>query len=170
VIIRVSGDGPHDEVVLTPLEAAFTETACATLAGAEAFSRGVGLALLGRVADLRIRPGDASGTVDDDDEFAVRLTVGEDGPHQECVCARDASATLCAHGVAVALAATGSINADEDDEDDDDYVRAAVGVFLSGLPRAELVDLVLDLADENDELADALWEATVRWHHDRATG
>lgn len=175
MIIRVSGDGPHDEVVLTPLEAAFTETACAALAGAEAFSRGVGLALLGRVADLRIRPRDASGTVDDEGEYAVRLTLGEDGPHQECACERtadspSASATLCAHGVALALAATGSINADEDDEDDDDYVRAAVGVFLSGLPRTELVDFVLDLADENDDLADALWDATVRWHQQRADG
>jgi uncharacterized Zn finger protein len=170
VIIRVSGDGPHDEVILTPLEAAFTETACATLAGSEAFTRGVGLALLGRVADLRIRPSDASGTVDDEGQYAVKLSVDEDGPRQVCGCPDAAAAALCPHGVAVALAATGSVNADEDDEDDDDYVRAAVGVFLSGLPQAELVDLVLDLADENDDLADALWEATVRWHRDRATG
>jgi uncharacterized Zn finger protein len=170
VIIRVSGDGPHDEVVLTPLEAAFTETACAALAGTEAFARGVGLALLGRVADLRIRPSDASGTVDDDGQYTVKLSVDEHGPHQECACPEAATSPLCPHGVAVALAATGSVNADEDDEDDDDYVRAAVGVFLSGLPRDELVDLVLDLADENDDLADALWDATVRWHRDRASG
>ncbi|MBL7501590.1 hypothetical protein I6A84_14585 [Frankia sp. CNm7] len=172
MIIRVSGDGPHDEVILTPLEAAFTETACATLAGAETFTRGVGLALLGRVADLRIRPSDASGTVDDDGEFAVKLSVGEDGPYQECTCQEAASATrLCPHGVAVALAATGSVHADDDeaDEADEDYVRAAVGVFLAGLPKDDLVDLVLDLADDNEDLADALWEATVRWHHDRAT-
>jgi uncharacterized Zn finger protein len=170
MIVRVSGDGPHDEVVLTPLESAFTETVCAELAGATEFSRGVGLALLGRVADLRIRPSDASGTVDDDGEFTVRVSVDDDGPRQQCSCGADAAAALCAHGVALALAATGSINADEDDEDEDDYVRVAVGVFLAGLPKAELVDLVLDLADANDDLADALWEATVRWHHERATG
>jgi uncharacterized Zn finger protein len=169
VIIKVSGDGPHDEVVLTPLEAAFTETACATLAGTEVFARGVGLALLGRVADLRIRPGDASGTVDDDGQYAVRLMVGDDGPRQECSCPEAATLPLCPHGVAVALAATGSVNADEDDADDDDYVRAAVGVFLAGLPQAELIDLVLDLADENEDLADALWDETVRWHRDKAT-
>lgn len=169
MIIRVSGDGPHDEVVLTPLEAAFTETACAALAGTEAFTRGVGLALLGRVAALRIRPSDASGTVDDDGEFAVKLSVDESGPHQECACPEAAGAALCPHGVAVALAATGSVNADEDDDEDDDYVRAAVGVFLGGMPHAELVALILDLADDNEDLADALWDETVRWHRDRAT-
>jgi uncharacterized Zn finger protein len=175
VIIKVSGDGPHDEVVLTPLEAAFTETACATLAGAEAFTRGVSLALLGRVAGLRIRPNDASGTVDDGDgegaDFAVKLTVGEDGPHQECTCPQVATAGMCPHAVAVALAATGSVHADDDDDPaDDDYVRAAVGAFLGDLPQPELVELVLGLADENEDLADALWDATVRWHRDRARG
>jgi uncharacterized Zn finger protein len=169
VIIRVSGDGPHDEVVLTPLEAAFTETACAELAGAETFSRGVGLALLGRVADLRIRPSDASGTVEDSREFTVKLAVGEDGPQQQCTCERATVTALCQHGVAVALAATGLIQADDDEDDQDDYVRAAVGVFLESLPKAELVDLVLGLADDNEELADALWDETVRWYHDRAT-
>ncbi|MBX6387593.1 MAG: hypothetical protein IRZ08_01095 [Frankia sp.] len=170
MIIRVSGDGPHDEVVLTPLEAAFTETACAALAGAEAFTRGVGLALLGRVADLRIRPNDASGTVDDDGEFAVALAVGDDGPRQECSCRPAGGSGLCPHGVAVALAATGSVQPDdaEDDPAEDDHVRAAIGVFLSGLPRSELVDLVLRLADDSEELADALWDATVQWHHQRA--
>ncbi|MDT3438520.1 MULTISPECIES: SWIM zinc finger domain-containing protein [unclassified Pseudofrankia] len=169
MIIRVSGDGPHDEVILTPLEAAFTETACAELAGAETFSRGVGLALLGRVADLRIRPSDASGTVDDSREFTVKLSVGEDGAHQDCTCELASATALCQHGVAVALAATGLIQADDDEDDQDDYVRAAVGVFLESLPKAELVDLVLGLADDNEELADALWDETVRWYHDRAT-
>jgi len=169
VIIRVSGDGPHDEVILTPLEAAFTETVCAALAGAETFSRGVGLALLGKVADLRIRPSDASGTVDDGRQFAVKLLVDEGGRHQECTCGHTPSTALCQHGVAVALAATGLIQADDDEDDQDDYVRAAVGVFLESLPQAELVELVLGLADDNEELADALWDETVRWHHGRAT-
>jgi uncharacterized Zn finger protein len=169
VIIKVSGDGPHDEVILTPLEAAFTETACAELAGTETFTRGVGLALLGRVADLRIRPSDASGSVEDSHEFTVKLAVTEDGPQHDCSCGSAPATALCQHGVAVALAATGLIQADDDEDDDDDYVRAAVGVFLESLPRTELVDLVLGLADDNDDLADALWDETVRWHRDRAT-
>jgi len=32
------------------------------------------------------------------------------------------------------------------------------------VPRAELVETLLDAADENEAVADALWEATVAWH------
>ncbi|OAA21100.1 SWIM zinc finger-containing protein [Frankia sp. EI5c] len=174
MIISVSeGDGHGDEAV-TPLEAAFEERACAQRAGTAVFMEGVSLALLGRVEQLRIRPTNASGTVDDDGHQQVRLEAGEDGPGTTCTCSDSAGGVFCRHAVAVALVATGSAGmADDDDDDDegnaedlfaDDPVHAAIRVFLSRVPRAELVETLLDAADESDAVADALWEATVAWH------
>ena len=73
--------------------------------------------------------------------------------------------------MAVALVATGCAGlADDEDEATaealfaEDPVRSAMRVFLSRVPRAELVDLLLDAADENEAVADVLWEATAAWH------
>ncbi|MCK9922883.1 SWIM zinc finger family protein [Frankia sp. AgPm24] len=178
MIISVSGENGHDGDPVTPLEAAFAERACAQRAGTDVFIEGVNLALLGRVEQLRIRPTNASGTVDDDGPHEVRLEAADDGPRTGCTCPEGATGTFCRHAVAVALVATGSAGLAEDDEDDeddggaieesslfaDDPVHAAMRVFLSRAPRAELVETLLDAADENDAVADALWEATVAWH------
>ncbi|ABW15357.1 zinc finger SWIM domain protein [Parafrankia sp. EAN1pec] len=134
---------------------------------------GVSLALLGRVEQLRIRPTNASGTVDDDGHQQVRLEAGDDGPGSTCTCSDSSGGVFCRHAVAVALVATGSAGmAEDDDEEDghaedlfaDDPVHAAIRVFLSRVPRAELVETLLDAADENEVVADVLWEATVAWH------
>ncbi|WP_242418466.1 SWIM zinc finger domain-containing protein, partial [Frankia sp. CpI1-P] len=144
------------------------------------FIEGVNLALLGRVEQLRIRPTNASGTVDDDGPHEVRLEAADDGPRTGCTCPEGATGSFCRHAVAVALVATGSAGLADDDEDADDEenggiigegslftddpVHAAMRVFLSRVPRAELVETLLDAADDNEAVADALWEATVAWH------
>ncbi|MCK9899373.1 hypothetical protein CC117_03955 [Parafrankia colletiae] len=173
IISASEGDGHGDEAV-TPLEAAFEERACAQRAGTAVFMEGVSLALLGRVEQLRIRPTNASGTVDDDGHQQVRLVAGDDGPGSTCTCTDSVGGAFCRHAVAVALVATGSAGMADDDEDDeegstedlfaDDPVHAAIRVFLSRVPRAELVETLLDAADESEAVADALWEATVAWH------
>lgn len=179
MIISVSGENGHDGDAVTPLEAAFEERACALRAGTNVFLEGVNLALLGRVEKLRIRPTTASGTVDDEDDgqYEVRLEAADEGPRTGCTCVEGAAGTFCRHAVAVALVATGSAGLAEDDGEDDgggivvegslfadDPVHAAMRVFLSRVPRAELVETLLDAADENEAVADALWEATVAWH------
>ncbi|THJ75542.1 SWIM zinc finger family protein [Candidatus Frankia alpina] len=184
MIISVSGENGHDADAVTPLEAAFEERACAQRAGTDVFIEGVNLALLGRVEQLRIRPTNASGTVDDDGPHEVRLEAADDGPRTGCTCPEGATGSFCRHTVAVALVATGSAGLAEDDEDGDgdddddenggiigesslftdDPVHAAMRVFLSRAPRAELVETLLDAADDSEAVADALWEATVAWH------
>jgi hypothetical protein len=183
VIITSSGTGAAADAV-TPLQAAFDRETCAALAGPEAFGEGVRLALLGRVESLRIRPASASGVAEDDGLHEVLLAAADDGPRHRCSCDDGAAGGFCRHAVALALTATGLVEPDEDDDEDDeggeggegtedhgggaaerDRVRAAIGVFLTRLPRADLVELILDLADDNDPLAEDLWEATVRWHH-----
>ncbi|CAO5175307.1 SWIM zinc finger-containing protein [Frankia sp. AiPs1] len=178
MIISVSGENGHDGDAVTPLEAAFAERACAQHAGTDVFVEGVNLALLGRVEQLRIRPTNASGTVDDDGPHEVRLEAADDGPRTGCTCPEGSAGSFCRHAVAVALVATGSAGLADDDEDGvdedetieesslfaDDPVHAAMRVFLSRVPRAELVETLLDAADENEAVADALWEATVAWH------
>ncbi len=183
MIISVSGENGHDADAVTPLEAAFEERACAQRAGTDVFIEGVNLALLGRVEQLRIRPTNASGTVDDDGPHEVRLEAADDGPRTGCTCPEGATGSFCRHAVAVALVATGSAGLAEDDEDGDgdgdeenggiigesslftdDPVHAAMRVFLSRAPRAELVETLLDAADDSEAVADALWEATVAWH------
>ncbi|TCJ38020.1 SWIM zinc finger domain-containing protein [Parafrankia sp. BMG5.11] len=172
IISASEGDG-HGEGAVIPLEAAFEERACAQRAGTAVFMEGVSLALLGRVEQLRIRPTNASGTVDDDGHQQVRLEAGDDGPGSTCTCSDSSGGVFCRHAVAVALVATGSAGmAEDDDEEDghtedlfaDDPVHAAIRVFLSRVPRAELVETLLDAADENEVVADVLWEATVAWH------
>ncbi|MEX5631011.1 SWIM zinc finger family protein [Parafrankia sp. FMc2] len=173
IISASEGDGHGDEAV-TPLEAAFEERACAQRAGTAVFMEGVSLALLGRVEQLRIRPTNASGTVDDDGHQQVRLVAGDEGPGSTCTCTDSVGGAFCRHAVAVALVATGSAGMADDEEDDeegstedlfaDDPVHAAIRVFLSRVPRAELVETLLDAADESEAVADALWEATVAWH------
>ncbi|MCM3924284.1 SWIM zinc finger family protein [Frankia sp. AiPs1] len=182
MIISVSGENGHGGDAVTPLEAAFEERACAQRAGTDVFIEGVNLALLGRVEQLRIRPTNASGTVDDDGPHEVRLEAADDGPRTGCTCPEGATGSFCRHAVAVALVATGSAGlADDDDDEDaddeenggiigegslftDDPVHAAMRVFLSRVPRAELVETLLDAAEDNEAVADALWEATVAWH------
>jgi uncharacterized Zn finger protein len=176
VIISGSGENGHGGDAVTPLEAAFEERACAQHAGTDVFMEGVNLALLGRVEQLRIRPTNASGTVDDDGSYEVRLEAADDGPRTGCTCTEGSTGSFCRHAVAVALVATGSAGLAEDDEGEDgtilgeetlftdDPVHAAMRVFLSRAPRAELVETLLDAADDNDAVADALWEATVAWH------
>ncbi|CAO5231672.1 SWIM zinc finger family protein [Frankia sp. AgKG'84/4] len=179
MIISVSGENGHDGDPVTPLEAAFEERACAQRAGTGVFIEGVNLALLGRVEQLRIRPTNASGTVEDDGPQEVRLEAADDGPRTGCTCPEGATGSFCRHAVAVALVATGSAGLAEDDEDADeetggiivesslfadDPVHAAMRVFLSRVPRGELVETLLDAAEENEAVADALWEATVAWH------
>jgi uncharacterized Zn finger protein len=185
MIITTSGAGAAADAV-TPLQAAFDRETCAELAGADAFGEGVRLALLGRVESLRIRPTSASGVADDDGLHEVLIEVGDDGPRYRCTCGEGAADGFCRHAVALALTATGLVEPDEDDDEDDeeegegaedhrdgaaerDRVRAAVGVFLTRLPRADLVELLLDLADDNEPLAEDLWEATVRWHRNQTT-
>jgi uncharacterized Zn finger protein len=179
VIITSSSAGATADAV-TPLQAAFDREMCAELAGPESFGEGVRLALLGRVESLRIRPASASGIAEDDGPHEVRLEAGDDGPQHRCSCDEGAAGGFCRHAVALALTATGLVEPDEDDDEDDeegegtedhgdgvderDRVRAAVGVFLTRLPRADIVELILELADDNEPLAEDLWEATVRWH------
>lgn len=173
MIISATGENGQDGEAVTPLEAAFEERACAQRASNGVFVEGVSLALLGRVEALRIRPTNASGTVEDEGAHQVRLEAGDDGPSSTCTCAEGATGVFCRHAVAVALVATGSAGMAEDDEDDeggeetlfaDDPVHAAIRVFLSRAPRAELVETLLDAADESEAVADVLWEATVAWH------
>ena len=171
MIVSVSGDGGAGEDAVTPLEAAFDEAECAQRAGTAAFTEGVNLALLGRVEQLRIRPTNASGTVDDNGPHEVHLEVADSGPGTSCTCPEGRTGGFCRHAVAVALVATGCAGlADDEDEATaealfaEDPVRSAMRVFLSRVPRAELVDLLLDAADENEAVADVLWEATAAWH------
>ncbi|SNQ49152.1 conserved hypothetical protein [Frankia canadensis] len=177
MIISVSGENGHEGDAVTPLEAAFEERACAQRAGTDVFLEGVNLALLGRVDQLRIRPTNASGTVDDDGPHEVRLEATDEEPRTGCTCAEGSAGAFCRHAVALALVATGSAGLAEDDGDEDgegivvegslfadDPVHAAMRVFLSRVPRAELVETLLDAADEHEAVADALWEATVAWH------
>lgn len=227
MIVRVSeAPGAHerDAAAVTPLQAMFDEAACSALAGPAAFLRGVSLALRGAVSHLRLRPDSATGQVTADyvssdqgvaafqgesgvgggSTYEVRLLALLDeadrpsGASYTCSCTHGSGGPLCAHAVAVALVATGSVDPEDDQARDtsDEYVdydgavagdpadidadtysdidtdtysdSVAVQEFLLALSRAELVDLVLDLAEVNDGLADDLRATSARWHRPTA--
>jgi hypothetical protein len=185
------------DTAATPLQAMFDEAACSALAGPAAFLRGVSLALHGAVSDLRLRPDSASGSVSSEVASADDASVGAGvayevrllalldqadraaGSSYTCSCTRGSGGALCAHAVAVALVATGSVDPDHDPDApyavdgeladvDSDIDPVAVQEFLLALSRAELVDLVLDLAEVNDGLADDLRATAARWHRPAA--
>jgi uncharacterized Zn finger protein len=209
VVVKMSEVPETDDagVTATPLQAMFDEASCSALAGPAAFLRGVSLALHGAVSDLRLRPDSASGSVSSEiasadgaaagATYEVRLLALLDqadrpaGSSYTCSCTRGSGGALCAHAVAVALVATGSVDPDATDGDASDsdgphpdggydtnslegelaevYIDpVAVQEFLLALSRAELVDLVLDLAEVNDGLADDLRATAARWHRPAA--
>jgi hypothetical protein len=169
VIINLSNTETPGEVARTPFQVAFDSEACERLASVDAAVRGRAMAAGGLVGELRIRPHVATGTVAGtspaDTSFQVRLSVDDDGPDYSCTCGDGAAPVFCDHAVAVALVATGAIDpGDEDEHDDDtdedldDDIGDPHGLrpLLSGLAHDELVDLVLAIADTDDEIAKEL--------------
>ncbi|AEH11199.1 MULTISPECIES: SWIM zinc finger family protein [Protofrankia] len=147
MIVNQSGPNGHDDIAITPLHAVFDEDECARLAGLGEFTRGVALALQGRVGDLRIRPSSASGTVDGDQLTHTQLSVIDGTPGSTCTCPTGAVEQFCAHAVALALVATGAIDPDEDSDDgfyDADGQPIDLRDFLESLDGPALVDLVVD--------------------------
>jgi uncharacterized Zn finger protein len=147
-------------------------------AGGRIVSRGQNYQRQGRVADLAVTDDDSLiAWVEGAARYATRVTVGEDGlPESVCTCPYGSD---CKHGVAVVVEYLQRLEhnravakAKPDDErllmladEDGDYdpyapdhgisedLRQAINDFLKNKTKAQLIELIQDLAGQNPELA-----------------
>lgn len=133
------------------------------LAGPRSFERGELYAQQGRVKKLTLADASARATVHGTGKYRVDLAIREDGDLAwSCSCPVGADGGFCKHCVAVALVASGTSTSDTPDESVVDLAG-----YLRGLDHERLVDLVLDLAANDELLAGRLQLAATRAH---ATG
>jgi len=139
------------------MAAAFTRQDLLDLAGPHLFERG--LACVDAVAELRLQDGALLATVHGREPCLVRLGVGPEGLSGRCACPEGDSGQWCEHMVAVGLAKLDGVGGSDDGDDGD---RVAGGEdhplyeYLSGLDHDTLVDLLIEAAEDDEELGDRL--------------
>jgi uncharacterized Zn finger protein len=141
------------------MAAAFTRQDLLDLAGLRLFERG--LACVDAVADLRLEDGALLATVHDREPYPVRLGVGPEGLSGRCACPEGDGGQWCAHMVAVGLAKLDGVGGG-DDGDLGDGAEHPLYDYLSGLDHDTLVDLLVEAAEEDEELGDRLRADAVR--------
>jgi uncharacterized Zn finger protein len=133
----------------SPLAIAASRQTVRRLAGPATLERGELYAYQGRVRKLAVTETSARATVHGTGKYRVDLTVNDDGVlGWSCSCPVGAEGGFCKHCVAVALKMSGGSDAE---------VRAEPAVDVTGYLRAldhdRLVELLLDLAAEDELLA-----------------
>ena len=146
-----------------------------TWAGGKIVSRGKNYQRQGRVADLAVTDdGSLIAWVDGSERYATRVVMDEDGlPDSICTCPYERD---CKHGVAVVIEYLKRVEnnrsvpkakqdddrlklLDRDEEPDDDEnvmsedIRQDIDGFLKGKTKAQLIDLIHDLAGQYPEMA-----------------
>ena len=144
-------------------------------AGGKIVSRGKNYQQQGRVSDLAVTDdGSLIAWVDGSERYATKVVLGEDGlPDSACTCPY---ALNCKHGVAVVIEYLKRVEnnrsvpkAKQDDQrlkmldwdgepyDDENVIsedlRQDIDVFLQGKTKAQLIDLIHDLAGQYPEIA-----------------
>lgn len=132
------------------LSKVFSPGALRHLTDAGSFERGVRYAYGRRVEKLKASDDEVTARVRGTRDYRVRLWVQEGGPGHSCTCPLGEEEVFCKHCVAVAIAL-----ADREFPEADDSVEETVGTadlraHLLNKPKAALVDLVMEQA-ENDE-------------------
>lgn len=124
------------------------------LAGQRAYDRGVAYHQEGRVTRLSVVGDRITARVDGTETYDVQLRKTPRGFDGACTCPASEGFDFCKHCVAVALAveARDAVMQSTDSEAPEQRIRA----YLSGLPKDELVDIVLGALDEASELESRL--------------
>ncbi len=136
---------PHAEMVFDASVAGFTKDDVRALAGEKSFERGI--EYIRAVADLETNGEAVYATVQGNDLYEVELHVGPPGLRGTCDCPWGQEGNFCKHCVAVALVY-------EYDREHGRTMpnRSDLRSRLELLGHAELVDIVLELADGDREL------------------
>lgn len=128
------------------------------LAGPRSFERGELYAQQGRVKKLTVGEASIRATVHGTGTYRVDLAIRGGGDiGWSCSCPVGSDGGFCKHCVAVALVASGTAARDTGDEP-----VADVAGYLRDLEHEQLVDLVLDLASNDELLAGRLQLAATR--------
>ena len=128
------------------------------LAGPKSFERGELYARQGRVKKLTGVDASIRATVHGTGKYRVDLAIREDGDLDwSCSCPVGADGGFCKHCVAVALVASGGSTRDAPDE-----TTVDVFGYLRDLDHERLVELVVDLAANDELLAGRLQLAATR--------
>ncbi|HJW74082.1 MAG TPA: hypothetical protein VJ787_00220 [Thermoleophilia bacterium] len=132
----------------TSFAEAFAPDALRAFAGERSFERGV--AYTTRVKRLSEGEREAAATVRGTRTYRVRLWLEDDTPMFSCTCPVAADGRFCKHCVAVGLAASesGAVNTDARRRTATDDVR----LYLDGLDKTRLVDLIVAQADDDELL------------------
>jgi len=147
---RVATASAHRPSAFGPSAAfrkAFGADACRAMLPAPAFERGRVYAEEGRVRRLSIGADAVTATVDGSVPYEVSLRLVDGTPSPSCTCPIGQAGDVCKHVVAVALVSTGAAG-DASSVEDPQAVRA----YLLCLDRERLVDLVEQIAAEDDLL------------------
>lgn len=113
------------------------------------------------VANLRLRNGALHATVHGEEPFRVRLGIGPGGLDGLCTCPDADGGAFCPHLVAVGLAKLVGAGASTDIEGED-AATAELRGHLAQFEHRELVELLLDLAVEDEQVEAGLRAATLR--------
>lgn len=131
------------------------ESVVARLSSPLSYERGVIYLDEGRVGVLRATAGRVAATVQGTDEYAVELSADGDRLRFACSCPVGREGGFCKHCVAVALAWLREHGAPVPTLEDAKH-------HLEGLPRDELVELLIEHAHDDEQLARKLLLMTVR--------
>jgi uncharacterized Zn finger protein len=131
------------------------QSVVARLSSPRSYERGVIYLEEGRVGTLRASAGRVAATVQGTDEYAVDLAADGSRLGFACSCPVGREGGFCKHCVAVALAWLREHGPPIPTLDDAKH-------HLEGLPRDELVDLLIEHAHEDEQLARRLLLMTVR--------
>lgn len=131
--------------------ALFARRSVEAMAGPRSFPRGLAYATDGHIEELVVDADSARATVQGTRPYRVRLWVDEDcEAGHACSCPVGEDGTFCKHAVALALVATGTVTPPAGPQE----TQVDLRVYLASRDHAELVDLLLERANQ-DELFDA---------------
>lgn len=146
------------------MAASFTRDDLLSAAGSRSFERGE--KYIDAVANLRLRGGALHATVHGTEPYRVRLGVGSDGLDGLCTCPQAEDGAFCKHLVAVGLAklvgAGSRVTTDGVELEGEDSGTAELRRHLEPFEHAELVELLLDLAVEDEQVEAGLRTAALR--------
>lgn len=137
------------------LSSVLNEAVIERLASPRSFGRGEGYFEEGRVGPLRADAGRVSATVQGAADYVVQLRAEEGGLRFSCSCPVGAEGEFCKHCVAVALSWLKDQGLSTPTLDD---ARA----YLQTLPPGSLVELLIEHAHEDEQLARRLLMMTTR--------
>src|ERR1700684_126643 len=125
------------------------------LASPRSFARGASYLDEGRVGPLRIGAGRVNATVQGSDSYAVELRISDGRLRFACSCPVGIEGEFCKHCVAVALSSL-------EDGDSSAPTLDEARAYLEGLPPRSLVELLVDHAHDDEQLARRLLLLTAR--------